>query len=115
MQTVEGIQSFAMNTRNKDVDAQEDWAFDKLDELMDTAVWTNSLVTLRPGKNTIYCYDLDMLGRELLDLAVLYVNAKFKRCDARLDDVVSNILEEYETELTNHNIVKPFKRKRRLM
>lgn len=99
-----------MNTNN--VESQQDWAFDRLDDLMDTAVWKRGSVMLKPGKSTIYCYDVPMLRRELLDLAMTYVRMRFKQCDCSFDGVVSNILEEYELELTKYNILNTRSRPR---
>jgi hypothetical protein len=91
-----------MTTEN--VESQQDWAFERLDDLMDTALWKRGSVVLKPGKSIIYCYDVPMLRRELLALAANYVRIKFKQCDCSLDDVVSNILEEYELELSKYGI-----------
>jgi hypothetical protein len=99
-----------MNTNN--VESQQDWAFDRLDDLMDTAVWKRGSIMLKPGKSTIYCYDVPMLRRELLDLAANYVRIRFKQCDCSFDGVVSNILEEYELELTKYNILNTRSRQR---
>jgi len=99
-----------MNTNN--VESQQDWAFDRLDDLMDTAVWKRGSIMLKPGKSIIYCYDVPMLRRELLDLAANYVRIRFKQCDCSFDGVVSNILEEYELELTKYNILNTRSRQR---
>lgn len=105
-----GTERYVMNTNN--VESQQDWAFDRLDDLMDTAVWKRGSVMLKPGKSTIYCYDVPMLRRELLALALNYVRAKFKQCDCSFDGVVSNILEEYELELTKYGILHTRTRQR---
>ena len=107
---VSGAERHLMNTNN--VESQEDWAFDKLDYLLDNAVWKRGAVILKPAKNTIYCYDTAMLRRELLELAAYYVRMKFKQCDCSFDGVVSNILEEYEEELAKYGIVLPMERQR---
>jgi hypothetical protein len=99
-----GTERQVMNTDN--VESQQDWAFDRLDDLMDTAVWKRGSIILKPGKSTIYCYDVPMLRRELLELAANYVRIKFKQCDCSFDGVVSNILEEYELELTKYGILR---------
>lgn len=99
-----GTERHVMNTDN--VESQQDWAFDRLDDLMDTAVWKRGSIILKPGKSTIYCYDVPMLRRELLELAANYVRIKFKQCDCSFDGVVSNILEEYELELTKYGILR---------
>jgi len=105
-----GTERYVMNTDN--VESQQDWAFDRLDDLMDTAVWKRGSVMLKPGKSTIYCYDVPMLRRELLELAANYVRAKFKQCDCAFDGVVSNILEEYELELAKYGILHTKSRQR---
>lgn len=105
-----GTERYVMNTNN--VESQQDWAFDRLDDLMDTAVWKRGSVMLKPGKSTIYCYDVPMLRRELLVLAANYVRIKFKQCDCSFDGVVSNILEEYELELAKYNILNTRSRPR---
>ena len=105
-----GTERYVMNTNN--VESQQDWAFDKLDELMDTAVWKRGSVMLKPGKSIIYCYDVPMLRRELLELAISCVRTKFKQCDCSFDGVVSNILEEYEVELARYGILQSQTRRR---
>jgi hypothetical protein len=100
----------AMNTNNPAdktlEEIQADWAFDKLDELLEAATWKRGVVILKPGKNIIYCYDLEMLTRELNTLAEQYVQQKFRQTSGSYEDVVHNILEEYEEELARANIVK---------
>ena len=104
-----GTERVVMNTNN--VVAQEDWAFDKLDELLDKAVWKKGAVILKPQKNTIYCYSVEMLRNQLLSIAAAVVKQKFKQCDATLDDVVDNILEEYSQECREFILIKYPKKK----
>lgn len=91
---------------NDERDTQEDWVFDKLDGLLDTATWRRGQVILKPNKSIIYCYNLDALRRELTEIARYYATAKFKPYLGGVDDIVANILEEYEVELTKYNIIK---------
>lgn len=97
---------------NDERELQEDWVFDKLDGLLDNATWKRGQVILKPNKSTIYCYNLDALRRELTDLARNYATARFKTYLGDLDDIVANILEEYEVELTKYNIIRSKKMRR---
>jgi len=87
-------------------DQQEDWAFDKLDDLLEKATWRRGVVMLKYGKSVVYCYDVDMLARELSALAEHYVQLKFKQTVICIEDVVDNILDEFSDEITQHQLYR---------
>lgn len=85
---------------------QADWAFDKLDDLLEKATWRRGVVTLKHGKSAVYCYDVDMLARELATLAEHYVQLKYKQTVINIEDVVDNILDEFSDEITQYQIYR---------
>ena len=91
-----------MNKEN--IDAQEEHAFDLMDDLLDTASWRQGVVVLKTPKTLFFCYDIPKLRRALTELALAAVNQKFKQCDCDLDPVVQNAIDEYSKELRRFRI-----------
>lgn len=85
---------------NQNIIAQEDWAFDKLDALLDDATWKRNLVVLKPNRSILFCYSVAQLRNELMQLAEQVVHARFKQCDADLKPVIENLIEEFDEEIS---------------
>lgn len=91
-------------TKTANIEAQEELAFDLLDDLLERATWKIGTVIIKTSRTVIFCYDLPKLRKDLLEVATAAVNAKYKQCDANLTDVVQNIIEEYSAELKRFRI-----------
>lgn len=93
------------------VELQEDLAFDKLDEVLDTAQWQRGVVIINHGNRVVYCYDMEMLERELAIIAVEAVRAQYNNCNINAGFLVTNILDEYSKELYKAQIFRRNRRK----
>ena len=87
-----------------DANAQEEWAFDALDEALDAAVWRPGSVQLAAPNTLYFCYDIPKLKAALKEMATSAVARKYARCNINVDPVVTNIIEEYAHELNRYNI-----------
>jgi hypothetical protein len=91
-----------MNREN--IEAQEELAFNTMDDLLDTASWRRGVVVIKTNKTVFFCYDVAQLRSALLELALSVVKNKFKQCDADLGPVVDNALDEYSEELKQYKL-----------
>lgn len=86
------------------IEAQEDLAFDTMDESLDRASWTISTITLKAPNTVYFCYDIPKLRSALTEIAIAAVKKRYKQCDIDVKAVVDNILEEYAHELKKFRI-----------
>lgn len=91
-----------MNKAN--IDAQEELAFDTMDEFLDKASWKLGTVIVKAPKTVFFCYDIPQVRKALKELALAAVKNKYKQCDANLDPVVQNIIDEYAHDFKRNRI-----------
>ena len=91
-----------MNKAN--IEAQEDLAFDTMDDMLDRASWKSGTLTLKAINTVYFCYDIPKLRSTLSEVAIAAVKKKYRQCDIDVKPVVDNILEEYAHELKKFRI-----------
>jgi hypothetical protein len=76
-----------------------DAAFDVMDRMLEDADFRRGVIVLYSGEDAAYCHTIYTLKTKLREAVTSYMQWKYKKVPKKLEEVIENIVEEYDDEI----------------